>query len=361
MRDISRVQCKQHPAPEALGCLRAGSNDVARLFPLALATIFMLGSGDARSEPTPEAESFKPIEIKIETSRTKPTVGTGLGMQAEIKNTSSVNIYLQEQRVTLSIPPELQGPFAGTSTWWGLFPTQHKFPEFDAQNKPTTKEKWDGTVMIKPGGSYRVVWTSSPDISSAGGSLAFIKNMFNVVASELNFIFFSPGDYKISVVAQYWTLPNFPPDDYRTTTQTETVNVSAPQSVILFGSALGGLVAYFIFPYRRREDDISKQGKPTGFIGVTKNVVKGAAGISGAMLLSAITTILLARISETQFLVRVTIADFWGAIAIGFIANYVGVKVFEKILPLKENQETDAAKTGAGKQVATAPENQSKT
>jgi hypothetical protein len=49
-------------------------------------------------------------------------------------------------------------------------------------------------------------------------------------------------------------------------------------------------------------------------------------------LLSAIVAILLSRISETQFLIRVTIADFWGAVAIGFITVYFGSKALEQIL-----------------------------
>jgi hypothetical protein len=57
-------------------------------------------------------------------------------------------------------------------------------------------------------------------------------------------------------------------------------------------------------------------------------------GILGAALLSIIVTILLARLSETQFLIRITVADFWGAVAIGFVANYAGAEVLNKIIKL---------------------------
>ena len=43
-------------------------------------------------------------------------------------------------------------------------------------------------------------------------------------------------------------------------------------------------------------------------------------------------TVLLARLSETQFLIRVSINDFWGAIAIGFVADLLGIKILQKIL-----------------------------
>jgi hypothetical protein len=62
------------------------------------------------------------------------------------------------------------------------------------------------------------------------------------------------------------------------------------------------------------------------------------------MLLSAIVTILLARVSETQFLIRITVSDFWGAIAVGFIANYIGAKIFERIIPTIRASDTAAAK-----------------
>ena len=53
----------------------------------------------------------------------------------------------------------------------------------------------------------------------------------------------------------------------------------------------------------------------------------------GAMLLAAIVTILLARLANSQFVIQVTIRDFWGAVAIGFIANYIGRKMLDRMVP----------------------------
>ena len=66
-----------------------------------------------------------------------------------------------------------------------------------------------------------------------------------------------------------------------------------------------------------------------GFIG---RIAMECAGLGGSVLLSAIITILLSRISETQFLIRITVADFWGAITVGFVANYLGTKFLDKII-----------------------------
>jgi len=65
----------------------------------------------------------------------------------------------------------------------------------------------------------------------------------------------------------------------------------------------------------------------------------------GAVLLSAIVTILLARISETQFLIRVTVADLWGAVAIGFVANYLGAELIKKMIDRLQVSPVDSQKT----------------
>jgi hypothetical protein len=52
------------------------------------------------------------------------------------------------------------------------------------------------------------------------------------------------------------------------------------------------------------------------------------------MLLSAIVTILLSRLSDTQFLIKVSVADFWGAIVTGLVAQYLGSKWLERLLAL---------------------------
>jgi hypothetical protein len=140
-----------------------------------------------------------------------------------------------------------------------------------------------------------------------------------------------PADYKITVTAKYWLVPSRPFDNYRTSTQSAIVHVSAPQSVILFGSIIGGVLAYFLFPQAR--------SRLINSTIITKHyILKELFGIGLAMLLSATVTILLSRIAETQFLIRVSVNDFWGAIAIGFVATYIGTQIFGKLLPPQSNQ-----------------------
>lgn len=72
--------------------------------------------------------SPKALSIDIQASRSQPTAGTGLGFEAEIQNISDAPVYLREQKVVLTIPPEVFGPFSQISNRWAFFPTEHTFP-----------------------------------------------------------------------------------------------------------------------------------------------------------------------------------------------------------------------------------------
>ena len=149
------------------------------------------------------------------------------------------------------------------------------------------------------------------------------------------FIFFVPGEYNLTVTSKYWTPPNIPSggnppnDNYHTKIGSINMMVDTPQMVIMFGAILGGLFSYFLLPQARRKFVGSMRSDER--YAALRKVFREVMGIIGAGLLSAMVVILLARISETQFLIRVTVSDFWGAIAIGFVANYVGVEILDQI------------------------------
>src|ERR1017187_48380 len=50
------------------------------------------------------------IDITIETSRSQPMAGDGLGVSADIKNVSDSVIHIEGEEINLVLPPELQGP-----------------------------------------------------------------------------------------------------------------------------------------------------------------------------------------------------------------------------------------------------------
>jgi hypothetical protein len=72
------------------------------------------------------------------------------------------------------------------------------------------------------------------------------------------------------------------------------------------------------------------------------------------MLMGVVVTILISRIAETQFFVKVTINDLWGAIAVGFVINYYGPRVLGQVFRAPGNQHSRS--NGIGKQLPPKPE-----
>lgn len=317
---------------------------------LALATLIVLGNAvcAARASAQTRPDSIAPsapvptrgrLEIQLLASRSQLSAGTRVGITGTISNVGTDStIYLTQASLTLTQPPELEGPLSHIRGFWAYFPNE---AQVDAADKYLPADSV--VVALVPGASAFVAWTASPseDAADAGtgvGSPGLIGGTLRQVFNELRFLFFNPGDYRFSVQAKYWTDPARPPRAYHSTTQSMTIRVMAPQFVILLGAALGGLIAYIIFPMRRAQQvtvtrTTTSDTRFTSIFRAATDAQKKITAAFGAMLWSAIVTILLSRLAESQFLVRVTVNDFWGAIAIGLVAQYAGSKWLERLLP----------------------------
>lgn len=284
----------------------------ASTFIIALSCFWVYGPAAAQ----PKSDIPSQIAITIETSRPQLAAGREMGIIAELKNLSATSkAYFYEKYITLTFPPEIELLYS--TSWYGRFPTE---PDIAGDS---LKDDFSNSICLQPGDAYKVFWAQNLGI-----------------LSQFKFITFSPGDYKLTVVAKYWTdsssfrEKNKVFSNYHTVQQSSTFNIAAPEFVILLGAAIGGIVAYILFPqirrrsFKRRSENSPAPAKLERLVNATKIIV----GLLGSMLLSVIITILLNRISEAQYLIRVTIADFWGAIAIGFIANYLGSKLLDKII-----------------------------
>jgi len=276
----------------------------------------------------------------MEASRTQSVAGEGIGVAAEVVNDSPAPITIRESSVTLTVPPEMTGAFSETRTWYAYFPTEHV---------PTDQATQYKELTLQPKSSYEVFWTPSegryqpPTATDSLLSLAgrAIHNVLEEFTSSLGYVFFTPGDYKITAQVKYWDLQSPANSTYRTAQKSTTIHLAAPQSVIMIGAILGGLIAYAILPQSRRQRlTITRTEYRTQINALVGRVFQQAYGILGACLLSVIVTILLARISETQFLVKVTINDVWGAITIGFVANYFGTRILDRLLPTEKSKTT---------------------
>jgi len=263
------------------------------------------------------------IALSIQTSRSQPTAGNGLGISAEIKNISDSTVYIKSQELALVLPPEIAPAGQSAAGGYAMLPTE-------TRGNPDSNYA-DASIVLSPGDTYKAFWNST--LSGTNQSQIPIPgpllNVYTMLASEMKFIFFSPGDYKIAVVAKYNTSPDFSAGNYRTLVQDATIPVGAPQFVILFGAAIGGLLAYLILPQARRK--LIRVTEETSRNWAQRFTIE-VSGLFGSILLSEMTTILLSRVSDSEFLIKVSVSDFWSAIAVGFFANCLGAIILAKTL-----------------------------
>ena len=259
------------------------------------------------------------IRITIKTSRSVLPADANFGLFADITNASQTAIYFKPKYICICPPPELD-PDA-PHLWWATMNTvgAEIAPDFEKASDKTEKErnaeKWANfwhkshrVVRLGPGDTTTVFWGG---MMSKEKEKEYLNNLVRI----LNF---TPGEYLIKVVALYWIDEQSAKNEninYITVNSETKVNFIAPQFVIIIGAILGGIIAYIILPSARADKRIN------------------IFGIVTAMLLSVIVTVLISRISDAQFFIRLTVTDLWGSIAIGFAANATGISLIKKYLP----------------------------
>jgi hypothetical protein len=270
------------------------------------------------------------LEIKISSSRPQVPAGSGFGIAADITNKSNTTLFLNPKYFTMTPPPEIDP--GAPADWAPLIPGG---PLVDPNNP------YDKVIALGPGASTTAFW--------AGGSPSATPNESTLapIWREVSLLNFPPGEYTIRIVGMYWRDADSARTkslSYQTETASLKVIVVAPQWVILCGAILGGIIAYFLLPNIRL--------RPNRF---------DLFGLFTAALLSAIVTILLSRLSETQFLIRVSINDFWGAIAIGFIVSASGTSILtrfsiaERHVKVHNKSASDKESFGEGISTRVAP------
>lgn len=279
-----------------------------------------------------EAES-RLIDVVPKSSLPQVSAGSDFGISVDIKNKSKSTVYFQGKWITLTLPPELnaQSPSSG---WWGNF----SLPGLTKKEEEQQVDWWEKIVPLAPGDSTAVFWArtsrrvgqeADPGIEPGKDSSKawrFISEAWRYINEKTKQMTFVPGDYTLKVVVVYWTDEKDAGQvlrDSRSAIFDVKIPVVAPQWVIIFGAIIGGLISYILLPKVRLNPariDIW--------------------GLLTSGLLSVIVTILLARISETQFLVRITVNDIWGAIAVGFIAGASGTTILKRWIPAAESPDT---------------------
>lgn len=283
------------------------------------------------------------LKITLTPSRDQAVADSDFGVTGRVENVSDKVVYLTPTSLSLIAPPEIDPD--GPRNWTALFgstdvvvtpeasATTNAVPEANkGVDQQANNEQWWNAynqiiIPLAPGSTISAFWSLRKESKNW-----FIKEFMNFYDG----LKFSPGRYTLTVVAGYWdtfeSAQSSAPDWHTQSVDMQEV-ISAPQSTIFFGAILGGMFA-FMLVWKANPSLYSKMG------------------FFSAPLLSILVTILLSRLSESQFIVRVTVSDVWGAMAVGFIGAASGPAILQKFTsPLAVRATDEEAKQEAEKKV----------
>ena len=125
--------------------------------------------------------------------------------------------------------------------------------------------------------------------------------------------------------------------------QNATFQVGIDQSLIIIFSIVGGLLAYLVVTVRSADGPISDffalLMSESGFRGIGHAFSKDGLVLLlkilrdsiGVAILSSAFTVVTSRLSDSQFPVKVSVLDVWGAITIGFLSYFAGNKFIDSL------------------------------
>lgn len=271
------------------------------------------------------------VKITLKVSRQQAVAGSDFGITAIIENISANPIYFVPGAFSMTPPPEIDSE--GPRDWLAFFP---------GILVPPNQNYDDTVIVLEPGSNISAFWAGQRSTPVDGSSP---KTIFDKVSLEFHdftkALTFSPGQYSLAIVGSYWDThegAQLKSVEHHTQTAEVIETITAPQKVVLLGAAVGGIIAFLLL----------SRLYPTGAWANVKLIT----GIASSVLLSTIVTILLSRLSQSQFIVQVTVNDFWGAMAVGFLITAAGPAVLQRVVGLIQTP-TPAAQAHGSK---TAPE-----
>jgi hypothetical protein len=323
------------------------------VFLLAVATATALAQmqndGGAAASNAAASGNSGAIKITISTSRAQMQAGDNFLITAEIENVSKEVVYFNPRAFTLTAPPEIDPE--SPRDWYAVFPGPASGPlkasvgghELKCEVKETgTDPTFDKVVVLPPGGRIPAYWsgkmrpTDSPDLKTLSWTTYALRVTADSIGRALSF---PPGRYKIVVFAAYWNTyegARCKLAEHQSDIAEYELSVAASQATILWGASIGAVIAFFLLPALKLSPEM-------------KGTVHKAHGLITSVLLSVILTIMLSRLADTQFLVKVSVSDFWGAVVIGFVSSATGARILRMILQRQEAREAerrDAAQDG---------------
>jgi len=266
-------------------------------------------------------EQLPSVKLTLQPSRRQLPIGAPWSITGLLENQSAAPIYIVNRFTALTLPAEIAG--TRVTTVPATFPTTDGAL---AQSAPAYQ-----VIRVFPQHTYPIVWHVEPLTSVyritellASGAPNW-PQLFPMLWSDIRqMLFFHPHPYQLAATVHYWkTNPQAyldclqqpaHPVDVSTAPSVMTtlvVELEAATWVILFGAWLGSIAAYlFLVCMRKRPWSIS--------------------GFLGACLLGPTVALFLKRLGDAAFVVTINVNDFWGAIVIGYIAQYIGLQIIDR-------------------------------
>lgn len=163
---------------------------------------------------------------------------------------------------------------------------------------------------------------------------------------------FSPGEYEYILTGKFsicdtasllgCTYPSRP------FVQSASFRVGIDQTQIILFAIVGGLLAYLVVTVRSDDGPINQffslVTSKAGLSGISKTftreglflVFKIVRNLIGTAILSASFTIVSSRLADTQFPIKISVLDVWGAITIGFLSYFAGNKFIDTLRKMVE-------------------------
>lgn len=267
---------------------------------------------------SPPQSQFSAVALDLITRKQNFAVGEKWSVFATVGNKSDVPIWIAPETSLLTIPTEILGE------------SRRFFAQFAFL--PTLGDKVsDKAIRINPGEEYVIEWyVDGLDEPGSGNRIPVGTRLFRILKE---FIFFKPDEYPLTAIVHYWKAPPSIKDGLYDLSRSEMVSkirifrIDGSPLVLVLGAALGGLLAFVVrnFVSPRMSSANLRRSAPKYLIGLVSTMVYCAVGV-----------ILLERLAKSDFPVAVAVKDWWGAIAIGLVLEWWGLKALRRSFESKD-------------------------
>lgn len=252
------------------------------------------------------------VKVTIVSSRGTISRDASYGIYADFQNVSDNPILLRASETVLVIQPEVAHPVTCIDWAPAIFPTQ-------TPSTATPVSTGNAEIRILPNEHYEVFWDLGQRPPQTNGLCPWETK------TTWFYLGFVPGDYAFSVDGIAHVEPADGAPSAHTFTETTTLKVGLSPLVTAVSAFFGGLLAYLVV-FLLPGQDFEKWTDAKTWVAKLTVASVWIRNAFSAGLLAASVTIVASRLSDTQFPVKVSVNDLWGALTIGFVSYFAGKK-----------------------------------